>query len=120
MKKNLFIPVIVLFLSIILAGCTKEEDFPDMGGNLPSHYITIQADGSFSPSLLKVASGSSITFVNNDSKAHNILSNDSVSIITNIIAPKSFYRFKNDTLIGMFPYKCTLDSNIRGTIIITP
>lgn len=120
MKNNLFTPVIILAISVILATCTKVEYYPEVGGNLPSNYITIQPGGSFSPAALRVASGSSITFVNNDIKPHHIKSNDSVSIVTNIIAPNSFYLFKNQTLTGSFPYKCILDSNIRGTIIFTP
>jgi len=103
-----------------MAACTKNIDYPEQGGNLPGNYITIQADGSFSSALLNVVSGSTISFVNNDSKAHNILSNDSISIISNIIAPESFYVLKTDTLKGIIPYKCMLDSTIRGTIIVTP
>ena len=120
MKYSLFIFFIILIISISLAACTKNIDYPEQGGNLPSNYIIIEPGGSFSPLLLNVVSGSSITFVNNDTKPHHIISNDSISIITNIIAPKSFYFFKNDTLTGVFPYKCLLDASIRGTIIITP
>lgn len=120
MKNNLFTPVIILVISIALATCTKVDYYPEAGGNLPSNYITIQPGGSFSPAVLKVASGSSITFVNNDTKPHHIKSNDSVSIVTNIIAPNSFYLFKNDAITGSFPYRCILDTNIRGTIIISP
>jgi plastocyanin len=121
MKKNLLGPVMLLFATITLFACTKiTEDVTAAGGNLPTHYIVIEANGSFTPALLRVASGSSITFVNNDKKPHNIMSNDSISIRTNVIAPNGFFKFKNDTLVGIFPYKCLVDSNIRGTIIITP
>ena len=121
MKKYLFASVLALLIATALFGCTKvTEEFNAVGGDLPTHYIVIQANGSFSPSLLSVASGSSITFVNNDKKPHNIMSTDSISIRTNVIAPNGFFKFKNDSLIGVFPYKCLLDSTIRGTIIITP
>jgi plastocyanin len=120
MKYCSLISLIILIISISLTACTKNIDYPEQGGNLPSNYIIIESGGSFSPLLLKVTTGSSITFVNNDTRPHNIISNDSISINTNIIAPKSFYFFKNDTLTGVFPYKCMLDSSIRGTIIINP
>jgi plastocyanin len=121
MRKILFSALSILILSVIFISCTKaEEDFDAVGGELPSNYIIIQADGSFSPALITVASGSSITFVNNDIKPHNILSNDSTSIVTSVIPSKGFFKFKNDTLIGVFPYKCILDSTIKGTIVITP
>jgi plastocyanin len=119
MKNNLFTPVIFLLVAIVLATCTKHDAYIESGGLLPTNYITFQANGSFSPVTLRVASGSSITFVNNDTKPHNILSSDS-TIATNIIAPGASFFFKNDNAIGTFPYHCTLDSAIHGTIIITP
>lgn len=119
MKLSYLIPVMFLLMTT-MAACTKHIAYPEEGGNLPGHYITIQANGAFSPALLNVVSGSTIYFVNNDRKAHNILSNDSTSIITNRIEPGSFYLLKTDTIKGIIPYRCTLDSTIRGTIIITP
>lgn len=119
MKNNLFTPVIFLLVAIVLATCTKHEGYVDRGGLLPTNYITFQANGTFGPVTLRVASGSSITFVNNDTKPHNILSSDS-TIATKNIAPGTSFFFKNDNAIGTFPYRCTLDSAIRGTIIITP
>lgn len=119
MKNNLFTPVLILLVSVALATCTKHEAYLETGGLLPTNYITFQANGTFSPVTLRVASGSSVTFVNNDNKPHNILSIDS-TIYTKMIEPGSSYFFKNDTAIGSFSYRCTLDSAIRGTIIITP
>lgn len=120
MKNNLFTPVIILGISVALATCTKVTDFEGVGGDLPTNYITLQADGTFSPAILRVASGSSITFVNNDNEPHQLISADSLSINTGLIAPGRSYFFKKDTLIGTIPYRCVLDTNIRGTVIITP
>jgi plastocyanin len=119
MKLSYLKPVLFILMAAMSA-CTKNIAYPDLGGNLPGHYITIQANGAFGPALLNVVSGSTIYFVNNDRKAHNILSNDSTSIISNSIAPGAFYLLKTDTIQGIIPYRCTLDSSIRGTIIITP
>ena len=120
MKNNLFTPVIMLFISVALATCTKTTDFEAVGGDLPTNYITLQADGSFTPAILIVASGSSITFVNNDNEPHQLLSSDSVNINTGLIEPGRSFFFKKDTLVGTISYRCTLDSNIRGTVIIAP
>jgi plastocyanin len=120
MKNNLFTSVLILGISIFLVNCTKVTEFEAAGGNLPTNYITLQADGTFSPAILRLASGSSITFVNNDNEPHKLVSADSLSINTGIIAPGRSFYFKKDSLIGTIPYRCTLDSNIRGTIIITP
>ncbi len=119
MKKRTTI-LFAFILSVSFFACTKNEFFEAYGGDLPSSYIIIQADGTFGPTSLQVASGSSIVFVNNDVKPHSIISSDSVSIVTNVIAPKGFYKLKSDALEGSFPYRCVLDSTIKGVITITP
>ena len=120
MKNNLFTPVIILGISVALATCTKSADFEAVGGDLPTNYITLQADGSFSPAILRVASGSSITFVNNDNEPHQLVSADILTINTGFLAPGRSYFFKKDTLIGTIPYRCLFDTSIRGSVIITP
>lgn len=119
MKKYLSAPAFVLAAIFLLMACAKETSFPQAGGELPGQNITIQADGSFSPAALVVASGTTVSFVNNDSKAHNIMSIDSVSIVTNLIAPYKFYKFNTSGLTGIYHYKCLLDTSIRGTLLIT-
>jgi plastocyanin len=119
MTKELLTGFLMLF--IMLSACTeKVTEFDAYGGDLPGSYITIQADGSFAPRELTVVSGTPVSFVNNDTKPHNILSSDGVSIVTNIIAPRTFFKLKNDALVGSFPYRCVLDSFIKGTVIFTP
>ncbi|RYY71870.1 MAG: hypothetical protein EOO13_01585 [Chitinophagaceae bacterium] len=108
-------------ITCLLNACTKHEGYTVAGGNLPTNYITVLPNGKLTPMSLSVASGSSITFVNNHSKPHRILSLDAdSSIYTTIIPPDSSFFFKNDTLIGTFSYKCVLDSSIRGVISIRP
>lgn len=120
MIKKLPASLFAIVISMSFFGCTKNEFFPASGGDLPANYIIIQADGTFGPAALQVASGSAIVFVNNDTKPHSIQSADSVSIVTNIILPKASYKWKNDALVGSFAYRCLLDSSIKGVIIITP
>jgi|GEM_PF-1795261 len=116
-----------LIVSIIILSCTKHEAYSPAGGSLPTHYVTILPNGILQPTALTIASGASITFVNTHNKPHRILSIDAdsslsidadSSIYTTIIPPDSSYFFKNDGLIGVFPYTCVLDSSIRGSIII--
>ncbi|HRD59087.1 MAG TPA: hypothetical protein PK504_13650, partial [Ferruginibacter sp.] len=110
-----------LIVSIIILSCTKHEAYSPAGGSLPTHYVTILPNGILQPTALTIASGASITFVNTHNKPHRILSMDAdSSIYTTIIPPDSSYFFKNDGLIGVFPYTCVLDSSIRGSIIIRP
>ncbi len=121
MKFTKTLATVAAIILFAITGCTKNEDFKAAGGNLPTNYITILANGKITPAILNVASGSSITFVNNHSKPHRIVSLDAdSSIYSTVIAPDSSFFFKNDTLIGSYIYKCTLDSTIAGVINIRP
>lgn len=117
-----FIPVIFISTALLfLMACTKNESYTEAGGNLPTHYLTVLPGGQLQPANISIASGASITFVNTHNKPHRFLSLDAdSSIYTPVIAPDSSYFFKNDTLIGVFAFKCVLDSSITGSIIIRP
>lgn len=117
-----FIPAIFISTALLfLMACTKNESFTAAGGQLPTHYITVLPGGQLQPANISIASGASITFVNTHNKPHRFLSLDAdSSIYTPVIAPDSSYFFKNDTLIGVFSFKCVLDSSITGSITIRP
>ena len=101
-----------------IISCGKNETSKPAGGDLPTNYIMVK-DSTFTPSVLTVVSGSSITFVNNTGASHTVMSDDSATIKLVTIAPGSYYFYKKDTF-GTFPYHCTLHPNARGAIIITP
>ena len=117
----------LLLSGLLLTGlysCSKdEEDFGAQGELLPTHYISI-LDSSFSPSLLTVAAGSSITFLNKTTVNHTMISDDSSTILSPAIAPNSFFYVKPDTLAGAFAvhinYHCKEHPAVKGEIILLP
>ena len=113
---------ILLIAAVLFAGlysCTKTaDDFTGQGGLLPTHYITIK-DNSFSPVVLTVATGSSITFVNSTDNEHSIVSDDSATILSGTIMHKTSFYFKKDTT-GTFYYHCGMHPAVKGTVILTP
>jgi plastocyanin len=121
MNKKKHWPTLAFLVTIALLSCTKHEAYMQAGGNLPTQYMTVLADGKMQPASVTIASGGSITFVNAHNKPHQILTSDAdSSIYTPVIAPGSSFMFKNDTLLGSFSYKCLLDSSITGNITIRP
>jgi len=121
MKHTKLFTAVLLVTAFIIQACTKHEAYTEAGGDLPTNYITVLANGKIVPASLTVASGSSITFVNNHTRPHRILSIDAdSSIYTTTIPPDSSFIYKNDTLVGTYTYKCVLDSSITGVISITP
>ena len=119
--KHLLLTGMVL---TVLYSCSKdEEDFGAQGGLLPTHYIDIR-DSSFSPSLLTVAAGSSITFLNKTTISHTMVSDDSSTILSPSIAPSTSFYVKPDTLNGSLPvyinYHCKEHPTAKGTVILLP
>jgi plastocyanin len=121
MKNKKLFAALILVTGFLVNACTKHEGYSPAGGNLPTNYVTVLPNGKITPASLTVASGSSITFVNNHHKPHRILSLDAdSSIYTTVIPPDSSFFYKNDTLIGTFAFKDVLDSSISGVITIRP
>ena len=109
-----------LFFSLILInGCTNIYDgAPGVGNNLPGNFISVQ-DSSFTPVLLDVVAGSTISFVNNTSTDKVIQAVDSLRIpATTILAGKSFIYKTNSA--GSFEYFRKDKPTIRGTINLRP
>ena len=117
-KTRLNIVLIAAVLFAPIYSCSKAEDFTGQGGLLPTHYITIK-DSSFSPIVLTVATGSSITFVNSTDNEHSIVSDDSATILSGTILHKTSFYYKKDT-VGTFYYHCGMHPTVKGTIILTP
>ena len=123
LKKIKLSYLVTCFLLTCLYACNKENNnFEPAGGLLPTNYITVK-DNSFSPATLTVANGSSITFLNSTTTGHSIMSDDSVTIPSVLIAPDSSYFFKPDTATTSpvpiyIRYHCIEHPSARGTIIL--
>ncbi|HAN65803.1 MAG TPA: hypothetical protein DCQ34_05820 [Chitinophagaceae bacterium] len=91
---------------------------PAHGGQLPTRYVTIR-DTAIIPSVLTIAVGNSITFLNQSASVKSVVSDDSTTILTGPIAPGASFFYKKDTT-GTFGYRCLEDPLLRGTIIINP
>ena len=108
------------FTAIIISSCTKEEEigYNDLGGTLPTNYIYV-TDQSFSPSFVRVAIGSSFTFVNLTGQTHTIVSDDLTTIPPHSIAPSTKFYFKKDT-VATINYHCVEHPTITGTLELRP
>lgn len=107
----------LLFTSLL--SCNKEEGISEpQGGTLPTNYINIK-ENSFTPPVLYVQAGSSITFVNTTDGDHSIVTEDSSTIVSGTIGRRTSFFFKKDTT-GTFYYHCGFHPSARGTFIIKP
>ncbi len=87
-------------------------------GTLPTNYIFI-LDNGFSPNSLRIANGSSVTFVNNSNSTHTIISTDSLTLVTTPIAPAHDFIYKK-YFVGVINYHCVEHPTDMGSIEFTP
>jgi plastocyanin len=119
MNKNYLVTFILsFFITIFISSCATEGMSEPVGGELPTNYIIVK-DSSFSPALLSIASGSSVTFVNNTAIVHTIISDDSTTIGRVVIEPGTSFYFKKDTT-ATIGYHCMLHPTARGIIDFRP
>ncbi len=70
----------------------------------------------FSPATITVALNTTVKWTNKDAITHNVTSNDNVFASGNITGGGTYsYQF---TVAGTYPYKCTLHSNMTGTVVV--
>lgn len=120
-RKNILHSLFFLggITAILVSSCDDGySDFTSQGGGLTTSYVYL-LDGSVQPAYLKIATGSSVTFVNNSGQPHTIISDDTFTIKTNLILPAKSFLFKKDTF-GIFPYHCVEHPNVTGTIEFRP
>jgi len=110
---------ILCLFAVSFLSC-KDENANAYGGagGLPTNYIFI-LDNGFSPSSLRIANGSSVTFVNNSNSTHTIISTNSTTLVTTPIAPANSFIYKK-YFVGVINYHCVEHPTDIGSIEFTP
>ncbi len=113
MKTRKFITAALLTILsvIIIISCSKSNS----NNNAQGTTISITSSG-FSPATLTVVTGSSVTWMNNDSTSHSITSTDG-SIKSGTIASGSSYS-KSFTSAGTFSYFDATKTSMTGVVIV--
>ena len=79
--------------------------------------VTIK-DFQFTPATTSVPTGSKVTWTNNDTTAHTVTLDDGSGDSGNIAPAATFDR--TFTTAGTFAYHCTIHSQMKGTVTVTP
>jgi plastocyanin len=72
----------------------------------------------FNPSNVAIKVGNTVTWVNNDTITHNIVSDESI-FSSGPQAPSGYYSFKF-THIGVYTYHCSIHPEMKGKITVLP
>jgi plastocyanin len=124
MKKSLYIKIQkgILFSILILTGfvfsCKKSPVTPttvEVPTISMGYKVSIQ-NSKFSPESLTIPVNSTVIWTNNDDMPHNVVSETGSFDSGNLSGGNTYsHQFTNG---GTFTYKCTLHSNMSGTIIV--
>ena len=127
MKRQIILFLAISFVAVgiaVFSGCsqtsqtattTSQSTTTTAGG--PTASISI-ASFAFHPNILTVEAGTTVTWTNNDSFSHSVISNAGpASFSSSIFSPGSTYFFQF-TLVGTYEYHCGVHPTMTGTIIV--
>jgi plastocyanin len=141
-KKSLFTLLALIMLTTVLAGCTSPSATPPVVTATPSPAasatptataptssptatpaaspapvtaaVTIK-DFAFTPNVVHIAAGGSVTWTNQDGTAHTVKFSDSES---SALGNGAAYTKKFDTP-GKYDYNCGIHPSMKGTVEVT-
>ena len=74
---------------------------------------------AFSPASITVPIGTKVTWTNQDSAAHNIISDDGSTFSSPSVPNGGTFSF-TFTVAGTFAYHCGIHPSMKATVIVTP
>lgn len=117
-KDNYSSPTYVNQPSITSVTSTSGENVTTTSGEAQSQ-IEIK-NFSFNPSSVTVKTGTTVTWVNNDSVPHDITNDpDGSKFKSQTLQQGENFKFTFDTA-GTFPYYCGIHPSMQGTVIVEP
>jgi plastocyanin len=118
---------VILILACIFAGCSSSSSSgqapsaaasPAPAASVPA--ITIK-NMAFSPEILTVKAGTTVTWTNDDSASHTVVSDDGSSAVfkSSVLASGASFPFTFKEA-GTYSYHCGIHPLMKGTIVVQP
>ena len=104
------------FLSIMMPSCSKSDADTTAGTNPNTQNINILVT-QFDPNPLTMQLGSKISWINKDTEAHSVVSDDGTSFNSGIINPGASYTI-TPNFTGTYEYHCGIHPAVKGTVYI--
>ena len=128
MNKNIF--VMLLILSILLVGCSESQQAtppmrqqaqnPQAQSPAQSNAIvqTIDiSDFAFTPGVITIKKGDTITWINQDAASHTITSDDGSELDSSSLPQGGSYSHTFNTA-GEYSYHCKIHPPMKGKVIV--
>ena len=118
MKKHFILVLVVIAgATVMIAGCTSSSN-PSPGpvtSTSSQNPVAVQ-NYAFSPSMLTIQKGANVTWKNDDSVQHSIVS-DSPAFSSPLLNTGDTYTYQFNNS-GSFPYHCSIHPYMKGTIVV--
>ncbi len=105
--------IFIISLLIILVGCTQQSA-QNLSDNTSNQIII--SGYEFTPSSITIDVGTSVTWVNQDSAPHTIISDNSV-FSSPVLNNGASYSFTFNSA-GIYNYHCSIHPTMQGVIIV--
>jgi len=110
MNTNFLVLSVILVLGVVtVSGCTSQNQ-------TTGNSVTIQ-NMAFNPSTLNVKVGTTVTWINNDTTTHDVVSDSGLFNSGNLTNGMSYNYTFNQT--GSFPYHCSIHPSMTGTVVVS-
>jgi plastocyanin len=73
---------------------------------------------AFSPAAIKVASGATVTWTNQDATGHNVTFDGGAVAASGTVAAGASKALVMPTAAGTYTYKCTFHSGMNGSVVV--
>jgi plastocyanin len=102
--------------TIVVGGASGSKSAPNTSGSVSNSASVSMAGRAFSPSTLTIVAGGSVTFRNDDDRAHTVTANDGAFNSGTISEGGSWKRtFKQ---AGTFSYLCAIHPEMTGKVVV--
>jgi plastocyanin len=117
MKLAVFIMVLLMlgFLSLGASGCGQTQS-PNQNQGQSQLTVSI-SNFAFNPSTLTVKAGETVTWTNQDSATHTILSDSGNEISSSSLGQGQTYSHTFNQS-GTYSYHCSIHPSMKATIIV--
>lgn len=113
-KKILLSLLVIIVFSILIAYAKQPTKKESPAPKTSTNTITI-SHFAFEPKELSIKSGTTVTWMNNDSASHNVVSTKLFK--SKNLNKSSLFRFKF-TAPGKYNYYCGIHPSMKGQIIV--
>ena len=113
-NKYLILAILGIMGIVAVSGCTNSGSTTN-NTTVSSNSVAIQ-NFAFNPATLTVKAGTKVTWINQDSTTHQVVSDTGVFNSGDLSSGQSF-SFTFDKA-GNYPYHCAVHPSMAGTIVV--